>query len=63
MLAAKVPPKAAGLMYRDVYGWFARVERGIYELSPKGRGALETYADVIESLAAPAEEARAQPGV
>ena len=38
-------------MRNDVYGWFSRVERGIYELSPKGEAAIETYADVIESLA------------
>ena len=56
-------PKATGLMYRDVYGWFARVERGVYELSPKGREALETYADVIESMAAAgAGKAGARPG-
>jgi len=50
-------PKAAGIMYRDVYGWFERVERGIYSASPKGREALETYADVVESLeqASPAD--------
>jgi hypothetical protein len=44
-------PRATGLMYRDVYGWFQRVERGVYELSPKGRQALEAYADVLEELA------------
>jgi hypothetical protein len=42
---------AATIMRNDVYGWFSRVERGIYELSPKGEAAIETYADVIESLA------------
>jgi hypothetical protein len=44
-------PKATSLMYRDVYGWFERVERGVYELSPKGRDALATYADVVAGLA------------
>jgi hypothetical protein len=42
--------RAAVLMRRDVYGWFARVERGIYELSPKGQAALHTYADVIAEV-------------
>jgi hypothetical protein len=42
--------QAATTMRNDVYGWFERVERGVYTLSPKGRRALATYADVIESL-------------
>ena len=54
-------PKATGLMYRDVYGWFQRIERGVYDLSPKGRDALRTYADVMASLAV--EGAARQPGV
>jgi hypothetical protein len=42
--------RAATLMRNDVYGWFERVERGIYTLSPKGRTALGTYADVLAEL-------------
>jgi len=42
--------KAAPLLQRDVYGWFLRVERGIYDLSPKGREALVLYADVLRAL-------------
>ncbi len=42
--------KAGTLMRGDVYGWFERVERGVYTLSPKGRAAIETYADVLEGL-------------
>jgi len=42
--------RAAAIMRDDVYGWFSRVERGIYELTPKGAGALEIYADVISGL-------------
>jgi hypothetical protein len=45
-------PKAAALMYRDVYGWFERVERGVYARSAKGQDALDTYADVLDELAA-----------
>ncbi len=59
-LAAGVP-KATGLMYRDVYGWFQRVDRGVYELSPKGRDALRTYADVVAKVTE--EREAAQPGV
>ena len=43
--------KAAGILQADHYGWFERVERGIYELRPAGHEALETYADVVKALA------------
>jgi hypothetical protein len=33
--------RAARILQSDVYGWFERVERGVYALSPRGRGALE----------------------
>jgi hypothetical protein len=41
---------AATILQRDVYGWFQRVERGVYDLSPKGQEALTLYADVIDEL-------------
>mgnify|MGYP002624863158 CR=1 FL=1 len=41
---------AASILQRDVYGWFRRVERGVYDLSPKGREALTLYADVVDEL-------------
>ena len=43
-------PQAAAIMYRDVYGWFERVERGVYALSPRGQAARRTYADVLAQL-------------
>ena len=49
--------EAARIMQRDVYGWFQRVERGIYGLSPKGEAALETFANVVASLAGAATRA------
>ena len=30
-------PKARDFLYRDVYGWFDRPAKGIYDLSPRGR--------------------------
>ena len=42
--------RAASILQKDVYGWFQRVDRGIYTLSPKGRDALRTYADVVDTL-------------
>lgn len=36
-------PKAARILQDDVYGWFERVERGVYGLSPKGKLGLESF--------------------
>ena len=33
-------PKAPSILRDDVYGWFERVERGVYRLTPKGEAAL-----------------------
>lgn len=33
-------PRAANILLDNVYGWFARKERGIYELTDSGRAAL-----------------------
>lgn len=41
-LAAEAP-KAAAILNQDHYGWFERVERGIYGLTPKGRAGLELH--------------------
>jgi len=49
---------AAPLLRRDVYGWFQRVERGVYDLSAKGREALVLYADVVRELDGTAPSAR-----
>lgn len=29
-------PQARDILYKNVYGWFERVSRGVYELSPRG---------------------------
>lgn len=42
--------KAASILQADHYGWFERVERGVYALRPAGHAALETYADVVKAL-------------
>lgn len=36
--------KAREILYRDVYGWFDRVDRGVYALSPRGQRELKTWA-------------------
>lgn len=42
--------KAGVILLVDHYGWFQRVSRGVYDLSPNGEAALETFQDVIETL-------------
>ncbi len=41
--AACDAPKAAVILQQDVYGWFERVERGVYTLTPKGKKGLELF--------------------
>ncbi len=33
-------PEAAAILARNVYGWFERVSRGVYALTPAGQAAL-----------------------
>ncbi|MBB4196619.1 hypothetical protein CCR94_20475 [Rhodoblastus sphagnicola] len=37
-------PDAAKILLRNVYGWFERIARGLYGLTPAGRAALVTWA-------------------
>lgn len=37
-------PDAAKILQSNVYGWFERIERGLYGLTPKGHAALVTWA-------------------
>jgi hypothetical protein len=48
--AATGVARAPAIMLNDVYGWFLRVERGIYGVSPKGLQALVEYAEQITGL-------------
>jgi hypothetical protein len=36
-------PKARDILYRNVYGWFARVSLGVYELSPRGKQEIPLW--------------------
>ena len=45
--------RAGTIMRADHYGWFERAPgtpRGVYGLTPKGRAALEEYADAVAAL-------------
>jgi hypothetical protein len=48
--AAAAVPRAAIILQQDVYGWFERVERGIYTISPAGRRGLEIFARPSASI-------------
>ena len=41
--AAADAPRAATILRSDYYGWFERVERGIYTITPAGRRGLEIF--------------------
>ena len=42
--------RAAGLMRDDHYGWFERVSRGVYALTPQGRRAMVEHGAEIARL-------------
>ncbi|MFT6450974.1 MAG: hypothetical protein ACJA06_000454 [Halocynthiibacter sp.] len=44
--------RAATLMRADHYGWFERVDRGIYALTPKGGDGLVQFSDEAQKLGA-----------
>lgn len=44
--------RTAQVLQRDVYGWFERVKKGVYSITPKGEQALAQYADVLIDQAA-----------
>jgi hypothetical protein len=48
---------ASAILRNDVYGWFAKVGRGTYDIAPPGRIALEQYADVLAAREAAREHA------
>lgn len=46
--------RAPRILQRDVYGWFQRVERGVYALDPVADQALTDFAGVVEALSSEA---------
>ena len=40
-------PDAAKILQGNVYGWFERIERGLYRLTSSGHAALVTWADHV----------------
>ena len=41
-------PKARDILYDDVYGWFDRVSRGVYALSPRGKQEIPLWQEERE---------------
>jgi hypothetical protein len=42
--------RASTILRRDAYGWFFKVDRGVYDLTPKGEEALAVFADVVRVI-------------
>lgn len=42
--------KAGSIVLKNFYGWFDRVERGLYQLTPQGSQALDRWAPAIQRL-------------
>jgi hypothetical protein len=61
MRATGQVPRVGAILRDDVYGWFQRCERGVYELTENGRQALVTYAHVLD-LAPHRPESREEAG-
>mgnify|MGYP001210675062 CR=1 FL=1 len=49
--AATGVERAGGILLDDVYGWFEKVGRGVYTVSPGGREALERFSAVLAGFA------------
>ena len=52
--------RARNIMAHDHYGWFEKVEKGIYTITPKGKTAMKDYSKEIKILkkTIPAMEAK-----
>lgn len=48
--AAAGVARAGSILLKDHYGWFERVDRGIYRLTPRGAAALTTFADDVAAI-------------
>ena len=42
--------KATSMMAKNHYGWFERIDTGIYGLTPDGAKALQDHADTVKSM-------------
>ncbi len=42
--------RAGGILQSNHYGWFERVERGVYQITPKGVEALDEFAEALATI-------------
>jgi len=42
--------RASGILQNDHYGWFERVARGVYQITPKGTAALDEFAEALAAI-------------
>ncbi len=42
--------KTQRILSKNVYGWFERIERGVYTLHPAGKEALLMYAEIVQKI-------------
>ncbi len=50
-------PKTLSILYSDFYGWFERIDRGVYALKTEGQKALEAYPELLHRYRARASRA------
>ncbi len=48
--------RAGNILQHDHYGWFERVSRGVYQLTPNGQSALKQHRSLIKELQQYSEE-------
>ena len=51
-----VAPEAAKILQANYYGWFMRIERGVYDLTDAGRAALTTWSNHLPQAENPAAQ-------
>lgn len=54
-------PKAASILQRNVYGWFLRVRRGVYALTPEGKQAVQQYLPYLKKMGVVPEDSEGPP--
>jgi hypothetical protein len=45
-------PKTLSILYQNVYGWFQRTDRGVYDLTAEGRKDLEGFPQLVAHYSA-----------
>ncbi len=50
--ALGAPSRCGAIMSRNIYGWFDRISRGVYQVHPAGVDALEANSPEVEQIVA-----------